>query len=113
MVNRDEVYIKNEQGEMVLVSYIESADIVLPPNWVKLEQDLRYFGGGSLFGKAVAIASPNPFSIFLKTLEDGDKGIASQNALAYAFSILGVSWTDEEKGQLNTILTQNNFTIQL
>lgn len=108
--------ILDENGDkiMELVSETDNGVTeIIPPDWVKLEQDLRYFGDGALFGKAVATASPNPFSIFLKTLENGDKGIASENALAYAFSILGVSWTDEEKGQLNTILTQNNFTIQL
>ena len=96
----------------VLISEEEVEDVLMP-NWIKLEQDLRYFGDGYLFGKAVATASPNSFSVFLRTLGNGQDGKASENSLAFAFSILGVSWADEEKGQLNTILTQNNFTIQL
>ena len=83
------------------------------PNWEKLEQDLRYFGNGALFGKALQTALPNPFSIFLKTLANGDRGVASQNSLAFAFSILGVEWTETEVEQLNSLLEQNNFTIRL
>lgn len=110
-----EPLIENGDFVMELVSEIESEEPVVAekPNWLKLEQELRYFNGGALFGKALATATPNPFSIFLKTLENGDKGIASENALAFAFSILGVDWTTEEIGQLNTLLQQNNFTIRL
>ena len=110
---KEQVFTRNENGELVVLHEADLPDEPLKPDWIKLEQDLRYFNGGSLFGKALMTAIPNPFSIFLKTLENGSKGIASQNALAYAFSILGVEWTSEEITQLNTLLTDNNFTFQL
>lgn len=110
---KEQVFTRNENGELVILNEIDSPDEPLKPDWTKLEQDLRYYNNGSLFGKALTTAAPNPFSIFLKTLENGSKGIASQNALAYAFSILGVSWTWDEKNQLNILLSNNNFTFQI
>lgn len=85
-------------------------DLIKKPNWYKLEQDLRY---SSLFGKAFQYASDKGFNLFTVTLINGKNGEASENSLAFAFSVLGVDWTDEEKVVLNQILTTNNFTIQI
>lgn len=82
----------------------------LTPNWYKLEQDLRY---STLFAKAFQYASDKGFNLFTVTLINGKNGEASENSLSFAFSVLGVDWSNEEKSKLNKILSQNNFTITI
>jgi hypothetical protein len=83
------------------------------PNWHSLEQQLRYANDSTLFGKAFTTASDKGLNLFMTTLVNGKLGHSSEAALAFAFSVLGVDWTDSEKATINTLLTQNNFTIQI
>lgn len=80
------------------------------PKWLNLEQTLRY---SSLFEKAWTEASDKGFNLFTITLINGKSGVASEAALSFAFEMLGVTWDENEKEQLNQILKDNNFTIQL
>lgn len=82
---------------------------IIPPNWLGVEQSLRY---SSAFSRRKE-ADPNDFSIFLATLINGKAGDASETALAYAFGILGIVWTEPEMALINKILKDNNFSIQL
>lgn len=79
-------------------------------NWLGLEQQLRY---SNLFAKAYSDATEKGLSLFMVTLVNGKSGQASENSLAFAFSVLGVTWTESEILELNTILETNNFTIRL
>ena len=47
------------------------------------------------------------------TLVNGKRGDSSENSLSFAFSLLGVNWSDSEKLELNNILENNNFTIRI
>lgn len=79
-------------------------------NWLGLEQDLRY---STLFAKAFTEANEKGLSLFMVTLINGKNGEASENSLAFAFSVLGVNWTESEISELNIILENNNFSIRL
>jgi hypothetical protein len=78
-----------------------------------LEQSLRYAHDAALFSKAFQTASEKGLNLFMTTLVNGKLGHSKENALAFAFSVLGVEWTEKEKDQLNQILTDNNFSIQV
>lgn len=80
------------------------------PNWIGLEQGLRY---SDLFGKAFQEASDKGLNLFMVTLLNGKCGEAKENALVFAFSMLGVTWTTDEIEQLNTHLENNHFTIRI
>lgn len=79
-------------------------------NWLGLEQDLRY---SNLFAKAFNEANEKGLSLFMVTLINGKNGEASENSLAFAFSVLGVNWNESEISELNSILENNNFSIRL
>jgi len=79
-------------------------------NWLGLEQDLRY---STLFTKAFTEANEKGLSLFMVTLINGKNGEASENSLAFAFSVLGLNWTESEISELNIILENNNFSIRL
>lgn len=82
----------------------------LTPDWISLEQNLRY---SDLFTKAFSEASEKGLSLFMITLVNGKRGDSSENSLSFAFSLLGVNWSDSEKLELNNILENNNFTIRI
>ena len=82
----------------------------LTPDWISLEQSLRY---SDLFTKAFSEASEKGLSLFMITLVNGKRGDSSENSLSFAFSLLGVNWSDSEKLELNNILENNNFTIRI
>lgn len=84
-----------------------------PANWLGVEQALRYNHEAALFIKAFGTATDKGFSLFIATLSNGKRGESSEGALLFAFQVLGVTWDDTEKGQINEILTANNFTIQI
>jgi hypothetical protein len=118
---RNEVYKKkldkdgnpviiNGDFVMELVSFEELPDIKLPPNWHDLEQNLRY---STLFEKAFTDSSEKGFNLFTTTLVNGKLGHASENALMFAFNVLGVNWNEKEKQQINSILEANYFTIKI
>jgi hypothetical protein len=95
------------QGDEPFIEPIEEP-IVL--NWLGLEQQLRY---STLFAKAYDDANEKGLNMFTTTLVNGKLGHAKEPALEFAFSVLGVTWTENEKTELNTILENNNFTIRL
>ena len=105
----NEVYKKDENGIMVLISSIESPNEIMPPNWLGFEQDLRY---SAVFGRRTEV-DPIDFNIFTTTLVNGKLGHASENALAFGFSILGLTWTQEEKDLINGLLQKHNFVFRL
>jgi hypothetical protein len=80
------------------------------PDWLGLEQTLAYT---ALFQKAIATAHPNMFTVLTTTLQNGKRGEASENFLMFALTNLGITWTIEEKAELNGYLEANNFTIRL
>jgi hypothetical protein len=80
------------------------------PNWLGLEQTLRY---SNEFGKAFQYATEKGFNLFTTTLVNGKLGHASENALAFAFSVLGIEWTSEEIANINAALEANNFLYRL
>jgi hypothetical protein len=80
-----------------------------PPNWLGLEQDLRY---SSVFGRRKEV-DPIDFNIFTTTLVNGKLGHASENALAFGFSILGLDWSQEEIDLINSLLSKHNFVFRL
>lgn len=77
-------------------------------NWKGLSQGLFY---SPLYPKTLIEASPNAFSTLLKVLTDGENGYASENAFLMVFNLLNVEYTQQEKDQINEILSTNNFTI--
>lgn len=91
--------------------YEEYFDLLkLTPDWISLEQSLRY---SDLFTKAFSEASEKGLGLFMITLVNGKRGDSSENSLSFAFSLLGVNWSDSEKSELNNILENNNFTIRI
>lgn len=80
------------------------------PNWLGLEQQLRY---SNEFSKAFATSSDKGFNLFTTTLVNGKLGHSSENGLAFAFSVIGVDWTEQEKENINAVLEANNFTYRL
>ncbi len=100
------VFTYNSKGE--LISETESG-ISEPPNWLGFEQDLRY---SAVFGRRKEV-DPNDFNIFITTLVNGKLGHAGENALAFGFSILGLTWSKEEKDLINGLLEKNNFVYRL
>jgi len=79
-------------------------------DWKNLSQDFFY---SSLMSKVLTNANPNGYSTFLKVLTDGENNYASENAFLSTFNMLGITWTPTEKAEINTILTNNNFTVQV
>lgn len=102
--------IENGDFVMELVESKHEDDLPELPDWLGLEQSLRY---SALFGKAYATADAKGLNLFMITLLNGKRGEASENALAFAFQNIGVSWTDEEKAELNNYLKTYHFTIKL
>lgn len=106
---------KDEEGNTVLLHSEEVPDPVELPNWLGLEQALRY---SPLYGKALTLAKTSlpvavGMNLFMMTLSNGKRGDASENALAFAFSQLGIEWSEEELDGINTLLSNNNFTITI
>lgn len=93
---------------------IETPDaIVSQPDWHGLEQTLRYAESESLFYKAFSQSTEKGLGLFTTTLVNGKLGHASENALATAFSLLGVTWNDGEKVIINQILEDHNFNTRI
>jgi hypothetical protein len=93
-----------------LVYEEEVPDTILPPNWRGLTESLY---ASPLMFKAMNEANPNAFAIFLKVLTDGEAGNSTENTLKNSILMMGLTFSDSEKAELNLILTNNNFTIQI
>lgn len=85
-------------------------DEKLPANWHSLEQSLRY---SPMFTKAFTEATEKGFNLFTTTLVNGKLGHASENALQFAFSVLGVNWNESEKKAINEILANSYFDTRI
>lgn len=103
------VVMENGEPVMELVESTEGELGFIAPNWLGLEQDLRY---SSVFGRRKEV-DPVDFNIFTTTLVNGKLGHATENALVFGFSILGLEWTNEEKDLINSLLEKNNFVFRL
>lgn len=79
-------------------------------DWHGLEQSLRY---SEMFAKAFSQATEKGFNLFTTTLVNGKLGHASEGALQFAFSVLGVEWTESEKTAINQILESHNFVTRV
>lgn len=103
-------YKTDESGNTVLVSSEEVPDSVFLPNWTKLKSDL-------LTSPDLAVllphTSPQGFTVFTIYLTDGQNGHSDQRSFPIYFSYMGLTLTDTQKQVINTILTSNNFTIQI
>lgn len=117
-VGENYVYYQGDEPEPVEIPFVE------PPNWLGLEQDLRYSNDGALFYKAYVLAPDKGFAFFVATLQNGVAGRSSENALATAFQLLPIKyvnsepvvtfeWTKEEKDIINSLLEKNNFVYRL
>jgi hypothetical protein len=98
------------QDEPTLIYSEPEPPFIVQPDWLGLEQSLRY---SALFATAYATASDKGFNLFTITLLNGKRGEASENALSFAFSALGVSWSESDKEFLNQMLSDNHFTIRV
>ena len=92
----------------------DEPNIVIPEvkirDWHGLEQQLRY---SAEFAKAFQYANSKGFNLFTTTLVNGKLGHSTENGLSFAFSLLGVEWTEQEKANINTALASNNFDFRL
>ena len=107
-----DTYSKDEKGNMVLVSSVPY-DMVVPPNWTQLKNALY---NSVLFADiAEERISINQFgySTFLKTITDGEAGNSDEKTLLKMFGLLKIDFTDEQKSQINKMLSDNYFEIQL
>lgn len=116
--------IENGDFVMELVEEKEMPSEPIEPNWLGLEQDLRYANDGALFYKAYILAPDKGFAFFVATLQNGVAGRSSENALATGFQLLPIKyvnsepvvtfgWTKEEKDIINSLLEKNNFVYRL
>lgn len=101
-----------ENGDFVMdiVLEVEVPDEVLPPDWNGLTQSLW---SSDLMGFAAQNANPNGFSLLLKVLTDGEINSAAQQSFLTALSFCGLSLSTNQKQELNQMLTDNHFTIQV
>jgi hypothetical protein len=97
----------NSFEELLALGHTE---IPKSPNWHGLEQSLRY---SDMFAKAFMQATEKGFNLFTTTLVNGKLGHASEGALQFAFSVLGVEWTEAEKSAINQILESHNFVTRI
>ena len=111
--NSDENYFYFFESEEEKASYYAS----LPPqvevknlNWEQLKKDLYV---SPLFSKAFAQANDKAFTLFRAELIDGMNGNGNEVELKVFINMMGLTFTDSEKLELNKILTDNNFTIQI
>ena len=102
--------ITNDFVNEIIEIIDDGEPIEISPNWLGLEQDLRY---STMFEKAFSQANEKGFNLFTVTLVNGKSGHASENALRFAFEMLGVNWTEEEKIAINQILENNYFITRL
>lgn len=108
----NEIYTTDENGNTVLISseVVQVPD--LPPDWLGLEQAVVY---SPLFMTIANSPTRSDFwwGVLQTTIQNGKRGQASETFLSIALSNIGVVWTTQEKTELNSLLTANNFTIQV
>lgn len=80
------------------------------PKWKELKTSMF---NSSLFQKAIVQANPNAYSTLLKVLSDGEAGDGNEQNLLLMINMLGMTFSAEEKAELNGYFETNNFTIRL
>jgi hypothetical protein len=100
----------SERQNITLRTINLNQKMITNTDWKNLSQAFFY---STLMPKALQYASPNAYSTFLKVLTDGENNYASENAFLQMFNAMGITWTSAEKAEINAILTENNFTIQI
>lgn len=105
-----DTYTKDSEGNMILVSSVEVPDEILPPNWVQLKSDLLT---SPVLAPLISITNPQGFTVFTTYLTSGEFGNSNPDNFPTYFAYMGLTLTIDQKSAINTILTNNNFTIQL
>jgi hypothetical protein len=80
------------------------------PKWKELKMALF---GSPLFQRAIVQANPNAYSTLLKVLSDGENGDGNEGNLHMMINMLGMTFSQAEKAELNGYFEINNFTIRL
>lgn len=80
------------------------------PKWKELK--LALFSS-PLYLRAITEANPNAYSTLLKLMTDGENGDASEQTFLVILNMLGMTFSDLEKAELNGYFEANNFTIRL
>lgn len=106
----NDVYIKDENGEMILVSSTEAPDLILEPDWTQLKFDLLT---SPILAPLVSTTNPQGFTVFTTYLTAGEIGNSNPENFPVYFAYMGLTLTTDQRTAINTILTNNNFTIQL
>jgi hypothetical protein len=106
----NERYGWDKDNNWVLLEKIEVPEPILPPNWTKLKFDLLT---SPVLSALVPTTTPQGFTIFNTFLTDGQNGHSDQKNFSLYFNYMGLTLNDTQKLTINTILTNNNFTIQL
>lgn len=109
-----EIYTTDENGNSILINTIEIPDPILQPNWIKLTNDLYSSNTFNYALNTSNILNLVMYTTLLKVLTDGENG--SPNATEEVFlNFLSKSmiYTLEQKTEINGILINNNFSVQL
>jgi hypothetical protein len=80
------------------------------PKWKELKMSLF---ASPLFQRAIVQANPNAYSTLLKVLSDGENGDGNEANLLLMINMLGMTFSAQEKAELNGYFEANNFTIRL
>lgn len=84
-----------------------------PLNWRGLTEGLYASNIFMLVLMGQVSVSSIAYSTLIKMLTDGEAGNCSQEKLLSILQVLSGSFSQEQKDEINTILTNNLFTIQL
>lgn len=103
-IGDDYVYYQGDEPE------IEPEPIVIPPNWYGMEQALFK---SPMFGKYIQDYNTKGL-LWQSTVNNGKAGFdVNEQTLLMGFTAMQIDFTPSEIQTINTILTNNNFTIQL
>ena len=79
-------------------------------NWKGLRLNLY---NSPLFIRAITEANPNAYFTLLKVITDGEIDNAFEETFLAIFNMLGMTFNDSEKAEINGYLIENNFTIRI
>jgi len=106
---RDSWIVEEFDGDVMVNRYmIYENPIKL--NWKGLRLNLY---NSPLFIRAITEANPNAYSTLLKVITDGEIDNAFEETFLAIFNMLGMTFSAEEKTELNGYLEANNFTIRI
>lgn len=109
ITNYNDVYAKDENGNTYLVSRT-SETVIIPPNWDSCAADL-------LSSDTFLYAAQYPLNCNFNNIIYGALIAilfkAESDSLLKKYLQLVMNYTDEQKTEINTILTKNYFEIQI